>query len=88
MSEQEQDRTQFTDILNEGSWPKAGFGLSTPGKSDLARRRAEHLKAKEAGLKESRRGEEPVEASRVTKRNFTKLVLPSYKKSEDTLRTP
>ena len=78
----------FTDIINESSWPRAGFGLSPPGKSKLARRRAEHLKEKEAKLKEIRCAENPVEAPVMTKHSFTKLSLPGYKKSEDSIRTP
>eukprot|EP00112_Aurelia_sp_Birch-Aquarium-sp1_P013765 Seg2936.2 transcript_id=Seg2936.2/GoldUCD/mRNA.D3Y31 product="MAP kinase-interacting serine/threonine-protein kinase 2" protein_id=Seg2936.2/GoldUCD/D3Y31 len=78
----------FTDIINESSWPKAGFGLSPPGKSKLARRRAEHLKKKEAKLKEVRCAENPFEAPAVTKCSFTKLSLPGCKKSEESIRTP
>ena len=65
----------FTDVIHEGSWPKAGFGLSPPGKSMLARRRAEHVKRKEEKLKETRCADAPVETSSVTKQNFSNRAL-------------
>ena len=83
-----QENQSFTDIINESSWPKAPFGLSPPGKSSLARRRAELLKRKEEKLNEIKCAEQPVEDPAVTKQNFDKLAFPNFKRSEDASRIP
>ena len=82
------EKQSFTDLINESSWPKAEFGLSPPGKSSLARRRAEVLKRKEENYKETKCAEQPMENPALTKQTFEKLSFPSYKISEETSRIP
>lgn len=82
------EKQSFTDLINESSWPKAEFGLSPPGKSSLARRRAEVLKRKEENYKETKCAEQPMENPALTKQTFEKLSFPSYKVSEETSRIP
>ena len=83
-----EEKESFTDIISESSWPKAEFGLSPPGKSSLARRRAELLKQKEEKYIEIRCAEQPVEDPTVTKHNFEKISLPSFKIPEEPSRIP
>lgn len=83
-----EEKQSFTDIISESSWPKSVFGLSPPGKSSLAKRRAELLKRKEEKYNEIKCAEQPLEDPALTKQNFEKLSIGGLKKSEDTSRIP
>ena len=83
-----EEKQSFTDIMNESSWPKAEFGLSPPGKSSLAIRRAELLKRKEEKYNEIKCAEQPMEDPAVTKQTFQKLSFSSFKMPEEATRIP